>query len=426
MATATWERMQVAGSLPALDVRVLRWFFVGYPLLWVLGLDGFAWLVLPVAWIVATLLSPQRRRFDSPELFALFLFVLTAFITTFFLNEASRLLTWFHDFATIIVIMLIINSVRLLDPATRWRYVELPLAFFVFFGILLAILSFTIPGFISFQTPAYYLLPAGIRDTAFAQALVVKQTSALTWFGGHSFHRISSTGAFSTSYAVMLASWIVYSWSYLRRRGPARWIGWLGLLAIPILLATTDRTSVTALGLAAVLFLWLAGGDRRRIFAIALLIVLVATMVAANFSFSGSAHQLATLRGGGSFVTRLQIYTETWQAFLGWPWGHGSEQTVAGLAYPLGSHSTWLGVAFKFGVAGLVAFVMYIAWLLRKGISVTRGNYRQRALILSLMLAILACSFLEEIYLDSVTALVIASVFGIFLSPFHARTDESR
>jgi len=67
-------------------------------------------------------------------------------------------------------------------------------------------------------------------------------------------------------------------------------------------------------------------------------------------------------RGEGSANARSKIYIQTFESFLERPiFGWGTERDVKGLAYPLGSHSYYLGTLYKQGVAGLVLFLSIIA-----------------------------------------------------------------
>ena len=131
------------------------------------------------------------------------------------------------------------------------------------------------------------------------------------------------------------------------------------------LLATTGRVAILAIFVAYFIFKFLS----IKSFSIRLSIIAFSFFFILLFLLwleqTGLLYQIIDFalysRGEGSANARSKIYIQTFESFLERPiFGWGTERDVKGLAYPLGSHSYYLGTLYKQGVAGLILFLSII------------------------------------------------------------------
>ena len=67
------------------------------------------------------------------------------------------------------------------------------------------------------------------------------------------------------------------------------------------------------------------------------------------------------------------IWQETTSSFDKLLFGHGTQIDHWQLGIPLGSHSTYLGVFFKFGVIGAIFMVLFLFFLYRRSVNLTKN-----------------------------------------------------
>ena len=362
------------------------------------------------------MLVDRRIRFSSYELLGIGLLLIGAIIGLLNLGRADRILTWSHDVAVIVAMMLIVNAVRHVRNPNRIRKIDKVLLLFIGFVVIVGIAGLVIPGHIRYNTPVMDLLPKSLAGTDYSKSLFRVDLYTHGWFAHITWRRIKGVSMFATSLAAMLSVWIVYM-AGKEKRTRVEWTVIFG--AALVLLATLDRTStVAAIGGVGIICFMRSGTRGKAFIATAGIAAAALVFLAAFTDVTVYVHKFLVLRGGGSFHGRLQIYSETLRAIKATPWGHGSEHHVPGLGPPLGSHSTWLGLLYKFGVLGLFGFVVYSVGLicrLFRGVTDTRS--RRLSAGLGLFAAIALISVFEELYIDSTTAIVMATVVGIVLRP---------
>jgi O-antigen ligase len=138
---------------------------------------------------------------------------------------------------------------------------------------------------------------------------------------------------------------------------------------------------------------------------------------------SGVLYQIIDMalysRGEGSANTRYKIYVKTFESFLERPFfGWGTERDVKGLAYPLGSHSYYLGTLYKQGIIGFLIFISIILsiWsnIRTKNIFVEKFNlffkYGQ-----FMMLVFMINSFTDVLDLDATTMMFLWLIISLLV-----------
>ena len=138
---------------------------------------------------------------------------------------------------------------------------------------------------------------------------------------------------------------------------------------------------------------------------------------------SGILYQIIDLllysRGEGSANTRMKIYIQTFNSFLERPiFGWGTERDVKGLAYPLGSHSYYLGTLYKQGIVGFSLFISIVVliWNKLKVKSNLDDNFtRFLKYGQFLMLVYIMNSFTDVLDLDATTMLFLWLILSLLI-----------
>jgi O-antigen ligase len=97
-------------------------------------------------------------------------------------------------------------------------------------------------------------------------------------------------------------------------------------------------------------------------------------------SLQEMAQDVIYARGHGSADMRLLIYAESLRAVLQNPLGYGTYRDIPSLGPdvpPLGSHSQYISVLFKYGVLGLTAFLFFLLAVFRtwlRGLNAARAR----------------------------------------------------
>ena len=115
----------------------------------------------------------------------------------------------------------------------------------------------------------------------------------------------------------------------------------------------------------------------------------------------------------------MKIYIQTFYSFLERPFfGWGTERDVKGLAYPLGSHSYYLGTLYKQGVVGFSLFIAIVILIWNKlKVKVFIDNNFTRFLKYGqfLMLVYIMNSFTDVLDLEATTILFLWLILSLLI-----------
>jgi O-antigen ligase len=121
----------------------------------------------------------------------------------------------------------------------------------------------------------------------------------------------------------------------------------------------------------------------------------------------------------GSFIARAEIYRLTLEGIVERPLtGWGTQRDVPGLAFPVGSHNWLLGIAYKYGVLGVVFGGLTMIMILRqvlmplKLVREAPESVALRKFIGTAMLAYLLISLTLEPIVDAVAIHIFAALAG--------------
>ncbi len=396
--------------------RSLRWVqysLFGLPVLWLAGVDGFLWMVLFPALLI-DLVSVRRGKVLVSELtFAgAALFMLAFMLSGSSIDIPMRYLTWMRDGCVIAMMFATMALISRTDRNIVFQSLVPPVAMVMTFSALLGVaaLAFNFKGTI--DTPMYYLLPDSITSTGFAGNLLRKSIFHDSFFAGILYPRFSGAFAYATSNGLVTMLFMVFLVATGLHRC-SRLLLIAGLLCLPAMLLTTARTAFVTLLLGIYIAMLWSPHRWQKITVWLITGLVAATLFVFHDGISALLEQFLTLRGGGSTSTRGIIYQQTILAILDNPLGYGTQRDIPGLGYPLGSHSNWLGLLFKYGVGGFAAVLLMLLGLVwhARGLRpvITRST-------LAVGAALLAAGMTEELYLDAIVALIIGVLMGACLS----------
>jgi O-antigen ligase len=381
-----WQRLQprpeiksvpLVNSRPIIDLGILIGLI---PLWWLLGIES---LVLPVGTVLisAKMLILRRWRLWFPATARLLaLFLLIYLISGLFIVEPIRWITYFRNFSVFLSIFLL--HIIILNSVNDWSDVHLLLKISVGLVGIAALLGFlAIIGLWRpiFTSPFGAILPGWIANSSYGQTFVTRTLGRLGYYQiiGRYF-RVKSLFTFPTLYASTLiyAIPIIFFLHQAAKRFIERVIYKIFLVLSAInLVFTTGRTAILALFLSGSFYLLFV---RKKTTSMKLLIgfsslSILLIIVGSLFQFDqifktvdlGAITDIVVSGRGASTEHRLIVYSETVKGWLQRPiFGWGTERDIPEFMFPAGSHSLYLALLYRQGIAGLLVFllVLYSAW----------------------------------------------------------------
>lgn len=349
-------------------VNQLYWLVLFFPIWWFLGVEQFFWFI-SVSLVFIQFVIYSRFQFHLNIVSFLLLFFLFVYGISFFsIEEKVRYITYFRNLSTYITAFMLITI--LWNIVDKWVQIEKILNSIVFVMLLASVvglLAFSFDIFrIQFKSLTGYFLPDFIAKTGYGSVIAIRNVGYYNWFLGiNTYFRPSSFFLYSTMFSSTLV--IVLPIAILLRNihvGFRRWYySIVVLIMILALIATTGRVAILAFFIGYILFRIISVRNikiKSLIFLLGLTVILFLLFILER---SGILYQIIDLvlysRGEGSTNTRMDIYVQTVNSFLERPFfGWGTERDVNGLAYPLGSHSYYLGTLYKQGIFGLTVFLL--------------------------------------------------------------------
>ncbi len=417
---------------------LLLTLLLAVPGLWRLGLDQVAWIAIGLALGLLAGRGTGHRRLA----FLALGFVLVVAVSGILGAQGYRWITFARELGIVTTFFAAMLGASALTACDRTaRYIVIGLAFVIAVSSAASLVAYVSESLYLFRTPIASLVPEEIASTRLGQlSLTARALGTSDYFLGTSFVRPQGLFLFATSQAVAIAaltplllaaaSWYpAYRWSFYV----------IVIVALAALLTTTTRVPILALpaSLAAVaLVRWGSRGGaawvraHRRLTAVGVGIVLIVSAVVVA---SGAAQPLIEVLSARSLGSRSALYVETVEGWTKRPllgWGTeidvgGTEEAgsaapppaelevdVRGLP-PLGSHSQYLGVLFKQGLAGFAIFLSILVVLLVAAWRLVIHGTWSDALVAAAFGTTLLAGVTESIWLDPGSSLAIAIVWGL-------------
>tara|TARA_B100001758_G_C18411122_1_gene615763 strand:- start:2494 stop:3795 length:1302 start_codon:yes stop_codon:yes gene_type:complete len=349
-------------------VHQLYWLVLFFPIWWFLGVEQFFWFISVSLVFIQFVIYSKFQFHLSIVSVLLLLFLFVYGISFFSIEEKVRYITYFRNLSTYITAFMLLTM--LWNVVEKWHQIEKILngiVFVMLFASVVGLLAFSFEIFrFQFKSLTGYFLPDFIAKTGYGSVIAIRNVGYYNWFLGiNTYFRPSSFFLYSTMFSSTLA--IVLPIAILLRDihvGFRRWYySIVVLIMILALIATTGRVAILAFFIGYILFRIISVRNikiKSLIFLLGSTVILVLLFILER---SGILYQIIDLvlysRGEGSTNTRIDIYIQTFNSFLERPFfGWGTERDVNGLAYPLGSHSYYLGTLYKQGIIGLTVFLL--------------------------------------------------------------------
>ncbi len=339
------------------------------PLWWMLGAFYLGWSFFGIV-LLAFLVA--RGRIALPIGTACWLlFLALVLLSASRIDRASAYLTFGLRFGFLLTALVVCVYVyNLAREGTPWHQVLRPLGLYWLGVVALGWLGVLWPT-LSITTPVEMLLPAGVSQERYIQALTHVRANEFNAWSANPIYRTAApypyTNNWGTAYAVLVCCVLAYLASV--RTGKFRIIL---LVSLPLSLVpafmTLNRGMFLGLG-AGLLYLGLRAlvrGDARLITSIVGLMALVwvvSLVVPVQELISNRVNSTDTN------IDRLDLYVRTWDAVRQSPLlGYGAPKSVdTSLAEePLGTQGMVWQVLYSHGIPALLAFLCWLAYVARR------------------------------------------------------------
>jgi O-antigen ligase len=289
-------------------------------------------------------------------------FIFLAIFSAFTIQENIRIITFTRDFMIWITAIVFFCHFYADSETGNLRIYSKYFSYAFWFFFITSLLYIAFPSF-EFPSIAYLASPSAITDTMMGKRFLMKSLGEQLFFLGFT-DRVSSIFGSPIHLACLVVLMLPFAMS-ARRTLWAKGLTFLAAFFI-IFFAQARLAMIMLLIMPVMQSMFMAAFKTRRATYDILLLSFasLALLVFAAAYFNEITSALSDLffeRRRGSAEARGQIYSLTWSWFLERPFiGYGTQVDVPELDYPLGSHSTPLGLMFKHGIfaAILIVFVL--------------------------------------------------------------------
>ena len=362
--------------------RLLIAYFGAFLLFWTLGVDQLFFLVFCCVGLFSYLASDRTPPGREIVFFALFIFA--TFFSVLQISTAARYVTYLRNEGVYVAMFFIFLSTTF--AAARKEHATDKL----YFALLLFSLQCTLVAFLAssgvslaFKSAAGYVVPdMGSKYIAGMLNKSIIQAEAL-WFSA-GFYRPRGLMMYPNTMAGVLASTMALKAYFVYKfwRDGFRLFALVCLAAIylDVFSIYSSLSRSTWIGMAVALVLFPFAFKTRP--AAKLLPVLIGVLAVGFIFLSGLDQGIEsrlvdkTHSNEGRGLNYLLIWQETTSAADKLLFGHGTQVDHELLDIPLGSHSTYLGVFFKYGTVGAVFFGLFLFLLYRRTVRMTKAVNR--------------------------------------------------
>tara|TARA_B110000240_G_scaffold1833_1_gene2204 strand:- start:763 stop:1971 length:1209 start_codon:yes stop_codon:yes gene_type:complete len=391
-------------------------------------MEQFLWcFAIGLIFVQFCIYSKAEFRINIITLLLAFFLVVYG-ISFFSITEKMRYITYFRNLSTYLTaFMLLVITWNVVD---KWWQIEKLLKAIVVVMLIasvVGVLAFSFEIFrVQFKSLTGYFIPSAISKTGYGSVIAVRNIGYYNWFLGlGTYFRVSSFFLYSTMFSSALAITLPIA-LFLRNinKGIKKFFYTLSVVIMGLaLLFTTGRVAIMAILVGYVLFRFISIRSSAIKFSIVGIGFIVCSLFLLWLEQTGILYQIIDLllysRGEGSANTRMKIYIQTFNSFLERPiFGWGTERDVKGLAYPLGSHSYYLGTLYKQGVVGFTLFIAIVVLIwnkLKVKIFIDNNFTRFFKYGQFLMLVYIINSFTDVLDLDATTMFFLWLILSLLI-----------
>lgn len=394
------------------------------PVFWLFGIEQFVALPLLFWSVLKFFLRRKKLKVGLPAtLLLLMTFIMLLSATS--IDSGMRSLTFVRT-TSMYVIGLFVAILITGEVNTPAKTRGLLRTLVLMMGLVGAMSLLSVLGIadIRFRSLAGYLLPGALAETGYGNQIVWRFLGNESWFQGFgSYFRVSGIFLFSTMCAAATAITMPIAIYYVASsRGRLRFFyGIVAALILVPLVFSTGRVAWLAITVAGVVIGMLALKLMPRVLALLLAFAAVAALfVVMPPGFVADAiDDTVYARGAGSTTSRMTIYRATLEGFMQRPLlGWGTERDITSLAnfdLPAGSHSQYLGFAFKHGILGLTALLTFIGVVMGQIWSALAKRHSGEAAQIATLLSFVSWSLLTAALIGLTSALDLDATLALIV-----------
>jgi len=394
--------------------KLLIAYFGAFMLVWFLGIDQLYFpLICLVGFFTYLYTLSTGELMPGREVWFFAFFVIATFFSVFQITTPDRYVTYIRNEGVYVAMFFIIVSATFASARSTDTTDKLYFALLLF-SIQCSVVAFLASnGFsLSFKSVAAYVIPD--MNSKYISGMLNKNTiqAEASWFS-KGFFRPRGLMMYPNTMAGILASTMAikayFIYKFWRDQFRIFAILCLILIFMDIFSIYSSLSRSTWIGL--VIALAVFPFAFKTSFVAKLMPALVGAVVIGLVFLTGLSAGIEsrlvdkTHSNEGRGLNYTLIWQETTSSADKLLFGHGTQIDHWMLGIPLGSHSTYLGVFFKFGVIGSVFFLLFLFFLYRLAsrltanvnkININGGNYiRPYFLCFALITPIVQMTFIE-------------------------------
>jgi len=348
-------------------------FFILLPIWMILGVTQFFGPILMVLLFLKLLVihSKDNREIVLPFFLTtiIVIFLLSSLISGLHIKEKYWNLVFLRNLsvylAALLLFLVTINSIKTKHDILKILWGLSIMAFIASVFGLFVILD-VIPVKINIVTPISYILPENIKNSDFLNSILNPSFGNYIKFFNLKVKRISSIFPYPNMYAAVLIILLPFQIFLFKvsRKIKKKFIFLNSLLILINLFFTYSRSAFLALLFGFFGFAYL---NRKRYHhsykkviyvALSIFIVLLSIIIISHYS------EIILELKSGSTRTRMLIYSKTLESWKESPiFGFGTQRNMevvgeSSRVPPLGSHSTYLNLLYKYGLIGLILYLL--------------------------------------------------------------------
>lgn len=382
-------------------------------ILWPIGLEQLFPLLIPILYyFVYGLVRPNGVgviRLSLPKsavLFIIFLFFVT--LSMIKVEEMQRLITYSRDLMTWMCALLFFAHFYNYFK-TRNLYEASEVGSKAFWIIILTCLVYILFGSIEFKSVGYLVSPGFIRESMTANRFLIKDFGEQLYFYGFT-DRVSSFFGSPIHLALILFLLLPFALA----RSNLSFKIFIYIVSFAAIFYAQARIAMVLILCYPIMYAFTGVILRPSRSPYSLLLSILSLILAVSFSavyyqeLMQFLNELFFERRAGSADQRSGIYIDTIRWIGDSPLvGYGTQIDVPWLEYPLGSHSTPLGFAFKHGVIATIAMTGFLVFVYFSSVNlyrmevnpIGRGFYRLLVTSLTCYFSILMINeFIVDLY----------------------------
>jgi len=391
--------------------KLLIAYFAAFILFWFLGIDQLFFGFFCVVGFFTVLAS--RKSYPGMESIFFGFFVFATFFSVFQISTTDRYITYIRNEGVYISMLFIFVS-AIFASAKEGQVTDK-----LYFALLIFSLQCTVVAFlassgfaIAFKSVAGYVIPD--LGSNYIKGMLNKnsiQAEAL-WFS-KGFYRPRGLMLYPNTMAGILASTMAikayFVYKFWRDHFKIFALLCFASIFLDIFSIYSSLSRSTWLGFAVAIIIFpfaFKTSAPAKLVPMLVGVVVLAVLFLTGIS-DGMESRLVdkTHSNEGRGLNYLLIWQETTSSIDKILFGHGTQIDHWMLGIPLGSHSTYLGVFFKFGTIGAVFFLLFLITLYKRSLALTKSvrllnqsgaNYiRPYFLCFALIIPIVQMTFIE-------------------------------